>query len=110
MGIVYSGPAFDFSSFYDPQKERVACWQAARELAGPRPPAALVGFADRAEENSSSALLDRAERKFFGEVLTAGTWPKRQRFWRFVSMQARGITPRDLREPGEKSPRQRRRK
>lgn len=110
MGIVYSGPAFDFSYSYDPQEERAACWQAARKLAGPRPASALVGFADRAAEKFSSALLDRAERQFFGEVLTSGTWPKRQRFWKFVSLQARGITPRDLREPGEKSPRRRRRK
>lgn len=110
MGIIYSGPAFSFSSSYDPQKERAACWRSARELAGNHPPAALVGFADRAKEEFSSALLDRAERKFFGQVVTAGTWPKRQRFWKFVSLQARGITPRDLREPGEKSPRRRRRK
>lgn len=107
MGIIYSGPAFSFSSSYDPQTERLACWRAARELAGPSPAAALVGFADRAEEEFSSALLDKAERRFFGHVLTTGTWPKRQRFWRFVSMQARGITPRDLREPGDRPPRRR---
>lgn len=108
MGIVYSGPAFDFN--YDQQEERAACWRSAREFMGDCPPAALVGFADRAAQEYSSALLDKAERRFFGEVLTAGTWPKRQRFWKFISLQARGITPRDLREPGEKSPRQRRRK
>lgn len=105
MAVVYSGPAFSFE--YDQQEERAACWRAARELAGNRPPAALVGFADRAAEEFSSALLDRAERCFFGEVITAGTWPKRQRFWHFVSLQARGVIPRDLREPGDRSPRRR---
>jgi len=105
MGIVYSGPAFSYS--YDPQKERAACWRAARELTGHAPAAVLVGFADRAAQEYSSALLDRAERRFFGEVITAGTWPKRQRFWRFISLQARGIVPRDLREPGDRSPRRR---
>lgn len=105
MKAIYSGPAFSFNC--DPQKERVACWQAAAELAGPKPAPALVNFADRAAEEYSSALLDRAERRFFGQIMTAGTWPKRQRFWRFVSMQARGVTPRDLREPGDRSPRRR---
>ena len=105
MAVVYSGPAFSFE--YDQQKERAACWRAACELAGDCPPAILVGFADRAAEEYSSALLDKAERRFFGEILTSGTWPKRQRFWRFISLQARGIVPRDLREPGDRSPRRR---
>lgn len=105
MKAIYSGPAFSFNC--DPQKERIACWRSVREFMGSTPAPVLVGFADRAEEEFSSALLDRAERQFFGQIITAGTWPKRQRFWRFVSMQARGITPRDLREPGDRSPRRR---
>ena len=105
MKAIYSGPAFSFNC--DPQEERAACWKSAREFMGDCPPAALVGFADRAENEYYSALLDKAERKFFGEVITAGTWPKRQRFWKFVSLQARGIVPRDLREPGDRTPRRR---
>ena len=103
--IVYNGPHYGFCN---QQEERAVCWQAACEFVGDNPAPALVGFADRMEECFSSALLDKAERRFFGHVLTTGTWPKRQRFWRFISLKSRGIIPRDLREPGEKSPRRRR--
>lgn len=32
----------------------------------------------------SSALLDKAERKFWGRIITSGTHPKRIGFWRFI--------------------------
>ena len=89
----------DFSSFSptdlvgDSAASRRECWEAAQEVFSP----ALVPFADRAGEEFSSARLDRAEKRYFGVPVTAGTWPKRQRFWRFISLQGRGITPRDLR-------------
>lgn len=57
----------------------------------------VATFAEKAEEHYSSALLDKAERKWFGELLTGGTHPKRQRFWRFVKLQMQGKCPRDLR-------------
>lgn len=73
-------------------ESRLRCWKAAQDAFHP----ALAAFADRAAEESSSARLDRAEREFFGSPVTGGTWPKRQRFWRFISLISRGITPRDL--------------
>lgn len=86
---------------WDAQQHRWLAWEAAREaLRGARAEyrRALLLAAERADEVGSHRALDAIERRLLGEVVTGGTFPKRARFWRFVRLQARGITPRDLRE------------
>lgn len=56
----------------------------------------LFEMALEAPEHTSSWLLDKAEEMLLGTKVTDGTWPKRQRFWKFVGYVAAGHTPRDL--------------
>ena len=91
----------DGTPMWDAEAARAEAWADAQAAVAGYAPATrkfLFACADRAQEQSSSAGMDRLESRLLGEPVTAGTFPKRQRFWRFVILISRGITPRDLRE------------
>lgn len=85
---------------WDSQAHRRAAWADAQDALKSAPSELyrefVVKMGRRAGEAHSSRALDKLETNMLGEVVTAGTYPKRQRFWRFVDMAARGIVPRDL--------------
>ena len=58
--------------------------------------AAEAAAAAEADERLTHHELDRIESFNLGEKVTAGTLPKRLRFWLFVSYVAEGHTPQDL--------------
>lgn len=91
----------DGSPLWDAQASRAEAWADAQaavaEYAAPTAQRFLFACAERAQGEKSSAGIDRLEALLLGVPVTAGTFPKRQRFWRFVALIARGITPRDLR-------------
>ena len=90
----------DGTPMWDAEAARAEAWADAQAAVAGYAPATrkfLFACADRAQEQSSSAGMDRLESRLLGEPVTAGTFPKRQRFWRFVILISRGITPRDLR-------------
>lgn len=91
----------DGSPLWDAQASRKEAWEAACVASQASSSAQWRKFflrcAEEAEHTNSSSALDELERKLLGTPMTGGTYPKRRRFWRFVTMAARGITPRDLR-------------
>lgn len=90
----------DGTPMWDAEAARAEAWADAHAAVAGYAPAArkfLFACADQAQEQFSSVGMDRLERRMLGAPVTAGTFPKRQRFWRFVAFISRGITPRDLR-------------
>ena len=90
----------DGTPMWDADGARAEAWADAQAAVAGYAPAArkfLFACAEQAQEQFSSAGMDRLEGRLLGEPVTAGTFPKRQRFWRFVALISRGITPRDLR-------------
>jgi hypothetical protein len=72
---------------WDADAERRQAWADAHAAVAGAHPLQLKYFrrmAEVAAELKSSADMDEAELRFVGEVCTAGTFPKRQRFWRLV--------------------------
>lgn len=85
---------------WDAQAARAEAWadaQAAFREYAPAAHGVLIRCAELAQAEYSARGLDRLETRLLGETVTAGTVPKRLRFWRFVDLIARGHTPRDLR-------------
>lgn len=90
----------DGSFLWDACASRKQAWEAAHAASQASSVVWRKFFLRCAEEAygaNSSRALDALETKLLGTPVTGGTFPKRQRFWRFVTMAARGITPRDLR-------------
>lgn len=86
---------------WDEGGRRAEAWADAQAAVAGHAPAArkfLFACAERAQEEHSSAGMDRLETILLGEPVTAGTVPERQRFWRFVDLISRGDTPRDLKD------------
>lgn len=97
-----TGNCIDYYAILDPEESRWYAWQAARCFCHLHEGQDQVirwwlGHR-RGEQFYSSALLDKAEKKFFGQIMTCGTHPKRLRFWRFVLLRFAGKTPRDIAE------------
>ena len=89
----------DGTPMWDAHEARAEAWADAKAAVAGYAPAArkfLFACAEQAQEEFSSAGMDRLEARLLGVPVTAGTFPKRQRFWRFVALVSRGITPRDL--------------
>ena len=92
--------ALDGSLLWDAQSSRKQAWEAAHAASQASSVVWRKFFLRCAEEAygaNSSRALDELETKLLGAPVTGGTYPKRQRFWRFVVLIARGIIPRDLR-------------
>ena len=90
----------DGTPMWDAAAARAEAWADAQAAVAGYAQAArkfLFACAERSQDEHTQAGLDRLESLLLGAPVTAGTFPKRQRFWHFVSMISRGVTPRDLR-------------
>lgn len=90
----------DGTPLYDAQEQRTLHWVWAKQLLGSVNSVyqnALLRVAEQAATAQSSKKLDALEAHWLGSPLTSGSHPKRQRFYRFLALQARGIVPHDLR-------------
>lgn len=93
----YTGPVFNqIDSNINDRKE---CYQAASKFISELSSISIqfiYSMYDRMDYVYSNNQLNNLEESLFGDVITNGTFPKRNRFWKFCLYNLKGIIPKDI--------------